>query len=92
MGLAMSPSPALQRNRTELRQCAARHGVLRPRVFGSVPSGEDTDDGDLDLSVEPTATTTLFPPASPQIEAEQLLGVQVDVLTPKFLPDACANV
>ena len=35
---------------------------------------------------EPAATTTLFTLAALQIEAERLLGVPVDVLTPKSLP------
>jgi predicted nucleotidyltransferase len=38
------------------------------------------------LLVDPTASTTLFTLASLQIEAEQLLGVPVDILTPKALP------
>jgi predicted nucleotidyltransferase len=36
--------------------------------------------------VEPLPTTTLFTLAALQIEAERLLGVSVDVLTPKCLP------
>ena len=82
----MKPSLALEAHRSELRQLAARHGVLRPRVFGSVLHGDDTDESDLDLLVDPSSTTTLFTLASLQIEAEQLLGVPVDVLTPKALP------
>jgi predicted nucleotidyltransferase len=82
----MKPSQAFEAHRTELRQIAARHGVLRPRIFGSVLRGEDTEDSDLDLLVDPTASTTLFTLASLQIEAEQLLGVPVDILTPKALP------
>lgn len=82
----MKPSQALNAHRVELRQIAARHGVLRPRIFGSVLHGEDTEDSDLDLLVDPTPSTTLLTLASLQIEAEQLLGVPVDVLTPKALP------
>lgn len=82
----MKPSQTLEAHRTELRQLAARHGVLRPRVFGSVLRGDDTEDSDLDLLVDPTASTTLLTLAALQIEAEHLLGVSVDVLTPKALP------
>ena len=82
----MRPSQAFHLHRAALRQLAARHGVLRPRVFGSVLRGEDSDGSDLDLLVDPTATTTLFTLASLQLEAERLLGVPVDVLTPKSLP------
>lgn len=82
----MKPSQVLEAHRAELRQLAARHGVLHPRVFGSVVHGDDTDGSDLDLLVEPTESTTLMTLAALQIDAEKLLGLTVDVLTPKALP------
>lgn len=82
----MKPSLALQAHRAELRLLAERYGVLRPRVFGSVLHGDDTDDSDLDLLVDPTPSTTLLTLAGLQLDAERLLGVRVDVLTPKALP------
>lgn len=82
----MKPSQALQAHRTELRQLAAQYGVLRPRVFGSVLHGDDTDESDLDLLVDPTPSTTLLTLAGLQLDAERLLGVRVDILTPKALP------
>jgi len=78
----MKPSEALEAHRAELRQLVARFGVLRPRVFGSVVTGTDVEDSDLDLLVEPTARTTLLTLAGLQNEAERLLGVSVDVQTP----------
>ena len=62
-----------------------RHDVAFPRVFGSVLTGTDTDDSDLDLLVDPTQATTLFTLARLEHDAERLLGVRVSVLTPKFL-------
>jgi uncharacterized protein len=59
-----------------------------PRVFGSAISGNDTDESDLDLLVDLTPLTTLHTLAALQLEAERLLGVRVDVLTPKSLPKA----
>jgi predicted nucleotidyltransferase len=82
----MKPSEALQRHREQLREIVARNGALRPRVFGSPVHGDDTDDSDLDLQVEPSSTTTLMTLAAIQLEAERLLGVRVDVLTPRSLP------
>ena len=41
----MKPSDALAAHRTELRQLASRHGLARPRVFGSVLNGTDTELG-----------------------------------------------
>ncbi|MFL5280830.1 MAG: nucleotidyltransferase family protein [Rhodopila sp.] len=64
----------------------ARNGFARPRVFGSVLTGSDTEDSDLDLLVDPAHGTTLFTLARLEHEAEQLLGVRVLVMTPKFLP------
>ena len=82
----MKPSEALRIHRAQLREIVARHGALRPRVFGSAVHGNDTDESDLDLLVDPTLQTTLMTLAAIQLEAERLLGVRVDVLTPKSLP------
>jgi predicted nucleotidyltransferase len=81
----MKPSEALTAHRDELRQLISRYNVVRPRVFGSVLTGTDTEESDLDLLVDPTDSTTLSTLAGLEHEAEQLLGVPVSVLTPKFL-------
>jgi uncharacterized protein len=82
----MKPSDALRANRTKLREMAIRHGVGKPRIFGSVANGTDSEGSDLDLLVDPTESTTLLRLSALQLEAERLLGVHVDVLTPKSLP------
>ena len=82
----MKPSEALRTHRAQLREIVARHGAVRPRIFGSAVRGNDTDESDLDLLVDPTSQTTLLTLAAIQLEAERLLGVRVDVLTPKSLP------
>lgn len=82
----MKPSEALSTHRDELREIVTRYGALRPRIFGSAVRGEDTEGSDLDLLVDPTPRTTLMTLAAIQREAERLLGVRVDVLTPKSLP------
>ena len=41
----------------------------------------------MDILIDPTSNTTLFDLAAIQVELEKLLGVSVDVLTPKSLPD-----
>lgn len=81
----MKPSEALTNHRAELRQLVGHYGLSRPRVFGSVLTGTDTEDSDLDLLVDATTSTTLFTLAGLEHEAERLLGVRVSVLTPKFL-------
>ena len=82
----MKPSEALTALRDELRQLVSRYGLSRPRVFGSVLNGTDTDDSDLDLLVDPAEKTSLFTLAGFQADAEDLLGVPVSVLTPDGLP------
>ena len=84
----MKPSQALQLNRVAVREIALRHRVRNIRVFGSVLRGEDTEDSDLDILVEPTAETTLMDIGAIRFELRKLLGVNVDVLTPNALPDS----
>ncbi|MDB5816930.1 MAG: nucleotidyltransferase [Rhizobacter sp.] len=50
--------------------------------------GQDTDGSDLDLLIDQTPETTLMDVAAIQVELQRLLGVTVDVLTPRALPDA----
>jgi predicted nucleotidyltransferase len=82
----MRPSEALAAHRDELRELVSRYDVTRPRVFGSVLTGMDDEDSDLDLLVDPKDSTTLMTMAGLRIDAEKLLGVPVDVLTPEGLP------
>ncbi len=82
----MKPSQALTAHRHELRQLVSRYRLSGPRVFGSVLSGTDTDESDLDLLVEPGRSTSLLTIAGLKMDAEKLLGVPVSVLTPNGLP------
>ena len=52
-----------------------------------VAHGEDTENSDLDILIDPTPETTLFDISAIRHELLQLLGVPVDVLTPKALPE-----
>lgn len=83
----MRPSLALQQHRDEIRRIALSHRVSNVRVFGSALHGNDTEDSDLDLLVEPTSETTLFDIAKIQVEVAKLLNISVDVLTPNALPE-----
>ena len=64
----------------------ARRGALAPRIFGSAIQGTDTEESDLDLLVDRSPRTTLMTLAAIQLDAEHLLGVHVDVLTPNGIP------
>lgn len=82
----MRPFEALSLHRTQIREIALRHRVSGVRVFGCALHGSDTADSDLDLLVEPTAQTTLMDIGAIRFELRQLLGMNVDVLTPNGLP------
>lgn len=83
----MKPSQVLESHRADIRRIVASHRAVNARVFGSVVHGDDTEDSDLDILVDPTSETTLMDVAAIQVELEVLLGVPVDVLTPKALPE-----
>jgi predicted nucleotidyltransferase len=87
----MKPSLALQTNRAAIRTVVERHRGSNARVFGSVLHGDDHEGSDLDILIDPTPNTTLMDVAKIQVELETLLGVSVDVLTPKSLPDKFRN-
>lgn len=84
----MKPSVALQANRAAIRTVVERHRARNARVFGSVVHGDDHEGSDLDILIDPTPDTTLFDIGAIRHELLQLLGVQVDVLTPNALPDS----
>ena len=88
----MKPSVALETKRAAIRSVVERHNALNARVFGSVVHGDDHDESDLDILIDPTPETSLMDVAKIQVELETLLGVKVDVLTPKALPDKFRQV
>ncbi|MES9901606.1 MAG: nucleotidyltransferase domain-containing protein [Sedimenticola sp.] len=84
----MKPSIALEQHRDAIRQIVARHHAANARIFGSVLREADRNDSDLDLLIDPTPETSLFYIGAIRHELLQLLGVPVDVLTPKALPES----
>ena len=88
----MKPSQALQSHRDAIRRVVLSHSAVNPRVFGSVLTGLDTENSDLDILIDPTASTTLMDIAAIQLELENLLHISVDVLTPNTLPDKFRNI
>jgi len=87
----MKPSEALNAHRAAIREIVTSHRALNARVFGSVLHGDDTEASDLDLLVDPTPNTTLMDIAKIQSRLQKLLGISVDVLTPKALPESFRN-
>jgi predicted nucleotidyltransferase len=81
----MRPSEALNLHRDEIGRIVASRRATNPRVFGSVLHGEDTEESDLDLLVDPTPETSLFDIGAIRRQLRNLLGVPVDVVTPDGL-------
>ena len=88
----MRPSIALQIHRDAIREIALSHQVKNVRVFGSVLHGDNTEDSDLDLPVDPTPETTLMDIGTIRYELKELLGLAVDVSTPRALPDKFRDI
>jgi uncharacterized protein len=83
---AAAAAAALNAHRPAVREVAQRYRTANPRVFGSVVKGLDRDGSDLDLLVDALPGATLFDLGGLQVTLEALLGVPVDVVTPKDLP------
>jgi predicted nucleotidyltransferase len=83
----MKPSLALDTHRAGIRLIVEANRVVNARVFGSVLRGEDTEDSDLDILVDPEPGMTLLDIGSIRRQLTQLPGVSVDVLTSNALPE-----
>lgn len=77
----------LRRSRERLENAARRYGVRDLRVFGSMARGEATADSDVDLLVDLDPGRTLLDLIGFQQEAEEILGVDVDVAAPRLMKD-----
>jgi predicted nucleotidyltransferase len=84
----MTPSQALDQNRKFIRDIVTQYRGSNVRVFGSVLKGLDTSASDLDLLIDPDPEMSLFDIGAIRHELSSHLGIEVDVLTPKFLPEA----
>lgn len=84
--MSIKPSMVLNQNRELIREVVLSHRSVNPRIFGSVLHGTDTEGSDLDLLIDPLPSATLIDLGAIQDELEEILGISVDVLTPKELP------
>jgi predicted nucleotidyltransferase len=75
----MRPSEALALHRDSLRALLHRHGFTQLRIFGSVLTGTDTEDSDLNVLAEYGPGMSGFGLGSAETEAGELLGVRVRV-------------
>ena len=84
----MHPSSALQTYREQVRTIVLNHRATNARVFGSVLRREDTDISNLDLLVDPTSEISMMDIGAIRHELKIILGLNVDVLPPRALPDS----
>ena len=71
----------LQEKRNLILKMAIEHGIQNVRVFGSVARLKDETTSDLDLLVEVEKGRSLFDLIRFKQEVENLLDVEVDVVT-----------
>jgi Predicted nucleotidyltransferases len=87
----MRPSEILKKYWSEILGIAHKYeskGLYNIRVFGSIARGDDTEESDIDLMVDvkPEARPSLLVLIRMNNELEQLLGVKVDLITARSIP------
>jgi len=80
--------PLLESHRDELIALARRRGVTAIRVFGSMSRGDADEDSDVDLLVTLSPGTSALALGGLLMDAKELLGRRVDVVTEASLHPA----
>jgi uncharacterized protein len=80
--------PIIESHREELIALARRRGVTGVRVFGSMSRSDANDDSDVDLLVNLGPGTSALALGGLLMDAEELLGRRVDVVTEAALHPA----
>ncbi len=81
----MNFNEILSHKREDVLRVAARYGAHNVRIFGSVARGEADDASDLDVLVDLEPGRSLFDLGGLLMELQELLGLQVDVVTEQGL-------
>ncbi|MTF37718.1 nucleotidyltransferase family protein [Cyanobacterium aponinum UTEX 3222] len=78
----MSLTSLLKEKRAEIIAIAAKHGAFNVRVFGSVATGKERDNSDIDFLIDynPEKITSWFP-GGLLMDLQDLLGCKVDIVT-----------
>ncbi len=81
----MDQRTLLLQNRELVLETAARYGAYNVRIFGSVARGEETASSDIDFLVSMEPGRSLMDLGGLLYELQNILGVNVDVVTEKGL-------
>ncbi len=73
--------PLIQAYRNDLKALALRHGLANISVFGSMARGDADADSDVDLLVDAPAGISAFVLGEMLMDAQDLLGRRVDIVT-----------
>jgi len=84
----VSVHPLIEAHRDELLALARRRGVTGVRVFGSMSRGDGSDNSDVDLLVTLAPGTSALALGGLLMDAQELLGRRVDVVTESSLHPA----
>ena len=76
----------IKKLKQQLYQIAAKHGISKLYVFGSVARGESNEISDVDFLIEMEADASALGIGAFQFEAQQLLGIHIDVIPTFTLP------
>jgi len=77
----MNVENLLKEKREAIMALTAKHGALKPRVFGSVARGEAGPQSDIDLLVKMEEGRSLLDLSALAQDLRDLLGVKVDVVS-----------
>ena len=80
--------PLIETHRIELLALARRRGVTGVRVFGSMSRGDGNNSSDVDLLVTLAPGTSALALGGLLLDAQDLLGRRVDVVTEASLHPA----
>ena len=80
--------PLIETHRAELLSLASRRRITDVRVFGSMSRDDGNDDSDVDLLVTLAPGTSALALGGLLLDAQELLGRRVDVVTEASLHPA----
>lgn len=73
--------PLIESHRSQLRALATHYGLSSIRVFGSMARGDASSNSDIDLLVEGQKALSGFSLGALLMDAQDLLGRKVDIVT-----------